>query len=134
MRRTVIAAGLGCRRGCDGREIAGLVRTAFAAAGLDDGARAATVLFAPDAKRDEPGLADAARRLALPLRFLPRDALAAVAGRTVTRSARVAAAVGLPSVAEAAALAGAGPGGRLLLPRLSTPRATCALAVPETPP
>ncbi|WP_035692806.1 cobalamin biosynthesis protein [Azospirillum halopraeferens] len=130
----VIAAGLGCRRGCPGAEIAGLVRAAFDAAGLDGAARAAAVLFAPERKRGEAGLPAAAALLALPLRFLPDAALAAVADRCVTRSPRVAAAVGLPSVAEAAALAGAGPAGRLLLPRLSTPRATCALARPETAP
>lgn len=127
----MIAAGLGCRKGCAGAEIAGLVRTAFEAAGLDADTRATVLLFAPDHKRGEPGMAEAARLLSLPLRFLDRDALSAATDHTVTRSARVEAAVGIPSVAEAAALAGAGPQGRLLLPRLSTPRATCALALSE---
>jgi cobalt-precorrin 5A hydrolase len=36
---------------------------------------------------------------------------------------------GLASVAEAAALAAAGPDSRLLLPRISGARATCALAI-----
>ncbi|WP_407653278.1 hypothetical protein [Azospirillum isscasi] len=37
--------------------------------------------------------------------------------------------MGVASVAEAGALAAAGPGSTLLLPRRSTPRATCALAI-----
>jgi cobalt-precorrin 5A hydrolase len=41
----------------------------------------------------------------------------------------VAAAVGVGSVAEAAALAAAGPAGRLALPRIAGAAATCALAL-----
>jgi cobalt-precorrin 5A hydrolase len=46
-----------------------------------------------------------------------------------TRSLRVLALTGLPSVAEAAALAAAGPRARLIVPRVSAATATCALAV-----
>ncbi|UKJ75243.1 cobalamin biosynthesis protein [Azospirillum brasilense] len=125
----IIAAGIGCRAGCPGDEIAGLVRAAFAEAALDEAARRAVQLAAPMHKRNEAGVADAARLLALPLRFVDDSALAAVQDRVQTCSARVEAAVGVASVAEAAALAAAGPGSTLLLPRRSTPRATCALAI-----
>ncbi|TWA55056.1 cobalt-precorrin 5A hydrolase [Azospirillum baldaniorum] len=124
-----IAAGIGCRAGCPGAEIAGLVRAAFEEAALDEGARHAVQLAAPMRKRNEAGVAEAARLLALPLRFVDDSALAAVQDRVQTRSARVEAAVGVASVAEAAALAAAGPGSTLLLPRRSTPSATCALAI-----
>ncbi len=120
----VIAAGVGCRSGCPGAEIAGLVRAVAAEAGVN-----ADLLAAPLRKRHEAGLRDAADLLALPLAFVDDADLAAVQDRTQTRSARVEAAVGVASVAEAAALAAAGPEARLLLPRRSTPRATCALAV-----
>jgi cobalt-precorrin 5A hydrolase len=40
----------------------------------------------------------------------------------------------VPSVAEAAALAAAGPAARLIGPRLVIGSATCALAASETPP
>ncbi|AWJ86558.1 cobalamin biosynthesis protein (plasmid) [Azospirillum sp. TSH58] len=125
----VIAAGIGCRTGCPGDEIAGLLRAAFEEAALDEAARRTVRLAAPMRKRNEAGVAEAARRLALPLQFVDDSALAAAQDRTRTRSSRVEAAVGVASVAEAAALAAAGPGSSLLLSRRSTPRATCALAI-----
>jgi cobalt-precorrin 5A hydrolase len=128
-----IAVGIGCRRGCGGGDIAALVARAFDMAGLDPASRATAVLYAPDRKRDEPGVGEAATRLALPLRFLDHAALAAQQDRVATRSARVAAAVGLASVAEAAALAGAGPGGTLVLRRLTGERATCTCALARSP-
>lgn len=125
----IIAAGIGCRMGCPGEEIAGLLSATFEEAALDEGTRRAVQLAAPMRKRNEAGVAEAARLLALPLRFVDDSALDAVQDRVQTCSARVEAAVGVASVAEAAALATAGPGSTLLLPRRSTPRATCALAI-----
>lgn len=122
----MIAAGLGCRRGCGAEEIAALVRRAEALAG-----RTADALAAPASKRDEAGLHGAARLLGLPLRFVDEAALLAVQPRCATVSDAALRAVGVASVAEGAALAVAG--GRLLLPRIAGPRATCALAGPETP-
>jgi cobalt-precorrin 5A hydrolase len=86
-------------------------------------------LFSLIVKRDEPGLRAAAETLRFELVFLPREALAAVASRLLTRSAAAQRRFGLDSVAEAAALAGAGPNGRLLAPRLAADGATCAIAV-----
>lgn len=126
----MIAAGIGCRKDCPGEEIAGLLTVAFDEAALDPLARATVVLATAERKRDEAGIAEAVRLLALPLRVVSDADLAAAQDRVQTRSAAVKAAVGVASVAEAAALAAAGPGSRLLLPRRSTPRATCALAVP----
>jgi len=123
----MIAAGIGCRAGCAGEEIAGLVRAVFDEAAIQD--RTGIVLAAPMRKLDEPGIADAAHALALPLLYIEDAALQAVQDRTQTRSERVEAAVGVASVAEAAALAAAGPGSRLLVPRRSTSHATCALAI-----
>jgi len=80
-------------------------------------------------KRGEPGLRAAAETLGLDLVFLPREALAAVAARLLTRSAAAQRQFGLDSVAEAAALAGGGPNARLLAPRLAAGGATCAIAV-----
>lgn len=125
-----VFVGLGCRRGCGWEEIAGLVAAAFDEAALPEAARQLAALAAPAMKADEAGLAEAARALGLPLRFIGEDAMLAAQDRVHTRSSTVLAAVGLASVAEAAALAAAGPGSRLLLPRRSTPRATVALALP----
>lgn len=120
-----LAIGVGCRRGSSSQVIAALVEDARSAA--DPGATAA--LFTLADKRGEPGLHAAAAVLGLPLGFLSREALRAVMPDVVTRSAAAEARFGVASVAEAAALAGAGPGARLLGPRLARDGVTCAVAV-----
>ncbi len=115
----MIVAGIGCRRGCPAEEIVALVRQAEALSAPVD------ALAAPAFKQDEPGLAEAARRLGVTLRFVPDAALTAAQGACVTVSAAAERATGFASVAEAAALAG---GGTLLLPRIAGTRATCAVA------
>ncbi|WP_050526610.1 cobalamin biosynthesis protein [Pseudorhodobacter aquimaris] len=69
----------------------------------------------------------------LPFRAIPARDLAAI--NTPTQSAAAQTSHGTGSVAEAAALAAAGPQARLLAPRIiSTDRqATCALAMTEDP-
>jgi cobalt-precorrin 5A hydrolase len=66
--------------------------------------------------------------MGVPLVVVPQDELEAAADRTATKSARVAAIAGVPSVAEAAALAAGGPGARLVASRVVIGQATCALA------
>ena len=80
-------------------------------------------------KTTEPGLREAARALSLELRGIAPEALDAVAQGCVTHSPRVMEILGVPSLAEAAALAGAGPGAILIQARVSIAgQATCALA------
>ena len=112
----LVIAGIGCRRDCPADAIVALVQQA-GGAGL---------LAAPEWKRDEPGLLEAARRLALPLRLVEDAALAAAQPRCPTRSAVAKRVTGHASVAEAAALAG---GGVLIRPRMANAWATCAIAV-----
>jgi cobalt-precorrin 5A hydrolase len=57
------------------------------------------------------------------------EELERAAGRVLIRSARVLQAKGLPSIAEAAALAVAGANAQLLGARVATERATCAIAI-----
>ena len=92
-------------------------------------------MFTLAAKADEPGLIEAARIIGIALTPLPLAALAAQVERILTPSAAVEwPRFGAPNVAEAAALAGAGEGGRLLGPRLAADGATCAIALsPERP-
>jgi cobalt-precorrin 5A hydrolase len=85
-------------------------------------------MFTTIEKRAEPGILAAAAELAIPLAYLPRSALEAVAPAAATRSERVVALFGVPSVAETAALAGAGPGARLVVTRISADGASCAIA------
>ena len=122
-----LAIGVGCRAGCPAETIVTLVEEAMS--GLDP---TNALLFTLASKAGAANLQEAARRLRLPLTGLPVATLAALAGAVTVRSERVARAVGVPSVAEAAALAGAGPGARLLVPRRSRDGATCAVAVPQT--
>jgi cobalt-precorrin 5A hydrolase len=118
-----LAIGLGCRRGCPAGVLVALVESACV--GLDRyGARLVTI----DRKRDEPGMLEAARLLELQLMFVDAEQLTAVAGQVGIRSARVAAVMGVPSIAEAAALVGAGEGARLIVPRVVSEGATCAVA------
>ena len=85
-------------------------------------------------KADEPGLIEAARIIGATLMALPIAALNAQAERILTPSAPAQARFGVANIAEAAALAGAGQGARLLGPRLAADGATCAVALsPERP-
>lgn len=126
-RRVVL--GIGLRRGASAAELLRTADLALAALGLE---RSAVALLATlDSKLSEPGPSAVARELGVPLVGHPAAALAAVP--VPGGSARVAAAVGTPSVAEAAALASAGPGGRLLARRTATATATAAVAEPGAP-
>jgi cobalt-precorrin 5A hydrolase len=73
----------------------------------------------------------AATLLGIELVGLPQAELERAASRCETRSERVLRATGLPSLAECAALAGAGPGSRLVLERISGGGASCAVALFE---
>jgi cobalt-precorrin 5A hydrolase len=119
-----IAIGVGCRLGCSAEAIEGLVRQALE--------RAPAVrrlgLFTIRDKAGEPGLIEAADRLGLDLMYIDRDALRDHAAAVQTPSARAESLFGVPSVAEAAALAGAGHGSVLLVPRIAGQGATCAIA------
>ncbi len=126
-----VAIGVGCRAGVSGDTIAALARRALAETGAPDGERR---MFTLAAKADEPGLIEAARLLGAPLTALPLEALEAEALRILTPSKAAQSRFGAPNVAEAAALAGAGAGGRLLAARLAADGATCAIALSGTSP
>ncbi|WP_018936777.1 cobalamin biosynthesis protein [Thioalkalivibrio sp. ALJ24] len=129
--------GVGFASACTAGELEALVREmlAEAHAGLRAGGGEAIEirqLAAPAHKGDSPVLWTAARDLELEPVFASAAALAALAARDAalsTESARSRAAAGVGSVAEAAALAVAGDGARLLLPRRLSARASCAVAV-----
>ena len=122
----MIAIGVGCRKSCPSKAIVAIVRRALADCSDVAGERR---LFSLADKSGEPGLTAAAEVLGFNLVFLPRDALAAETPHLLTHSAAAQQRFGLASIAEAAALAGAGPGARLLGPRLVANGATCAVAL-----
>ena len=117
----MIVAGIGCRTEVSAEAILALLGIAAQTA-LPD------VLAVPAFRRNEPGIAAAAAALGVAILWVERSALHGEQGRCLTRSARAEAEVGLSCVAEAAALAGAGPGSRLVLPRIAGGGVTCALA------
>jgi cobalt-precorrin 5A hydrolase len=120
---TGIVAGIGCRRDCPTEDVLAVVREACLVSG-----RAVRALAAPEFKQNETGLHDAARVLGVPLILVSAGDLAAAQPRCVTRSERAERAIGAGSVAEGSALAAAGAGSQLILPRIAGARATCALA------
>jgi cobalt-precorrin 5A hydrolase len=122
----MIVAGIGCRKGCSADEIIALVGLAVERAGIAN--CRFTALAAPAFKAREPGLGEAAARLALPLLFVDEGDMKAAEPHCQTRSKAALEATGFASVAEAAALAVAGTGASLVLPRIDSERATCALA------
>ena len=122
----MIVAGFGFRADTSAESLLDALETALAQAGEAPGALDA--LATAEDKAQSTGFSDLATRLGLPATPIPASALAAQA--TQTHSPASQAARGTGSVAEAAALAAAGPQARLLQPRvISTDRrASCALA------
>ena len=129
-RNPAVAIGIGCKRRCSSEAIVALVERAIAAAACT-GMPAA--LFTHEAKRSEAGLASAAKALGLPLVFLDAQVLRQASLQAATNSPRVMRMFGVPSIAEAAALVGAGPSSVLLVARMSDGGASCAIARKNRP-
>jgi cobalt-precorrin 5A hydrolase len=124
--KTMIVAGVGCRRGASTTAIVAAIDAALARAGLSR--HLLDVIAAPATKCDEPAIAATASALGAKLVLVAPADLEAAGHRAVTRSERVMALLGVPSAAEAAALAAGGPAARLLVARVVVGPATCALA------
>ncbi|MFJ2268293.1 precorrin-3B C(17)-methyltransferase [Streptomyces sp. NPDC087849] len=122
LRPASLAVGVGASRNAPVEEVVGLIREALGEAGLSP--LSVAELVTVDAKADEPGIVEAAARFGVPLRTYTADELARI--EVPHPSAAPLAAVGTPSVAEAAALAA---GGELLVPkRKSNPAGRAAMA------
>ena len=128
----MIVAGIGCRKGASARDIDAVIDAALAEAGLP--VSQLTMIATAERKRDEAGIAEAASARGLRVEIVPQARLEEADTRASTSSRRVRAAAGVGSVAEAAALAAAGPGAQLLMPRVVLGPATCALAASEPAP
>ena len=116
-----LVVGVGASRGVAAEEVLALIREALADAGLSP--RSVVRLATADVKADEAGIVEAARTLGVPLVTHPAERLARV--EVPHPSEVVRRAVGTPSVAEAAALAG---GGELVVPKRRSAMATAAVA------
>lgn len=122
----MIVAGVGCRKGASAAEIEAAIAAALAHARV--AANRLALIAAPAFKSGERGVLDAAIARGVPLVLVPQPELEAAGARTVTQSERVVALVGVPCVAEAAALAAGGAAARLIASRIVVGPATCALA------
>ncbi|MDE3079755.1 MAG: cobalamin biosynthesis protein [Paracoccaceae bacterium] len=114
-------AGIGFRRNAN---LASL-KAALDEAGTDGLSALATV----ESKADAPALQALANMLGLPIQSIAQVDLARQT--VLTHSPRVTALVGAGSLAEAAALAGAGLGARLLGPRVQSPDGMATAAIAE---
>jgi len=129
--KTMIVAGVGCKRGAPASDVDAAIHAALARAGV--AAEALDVIATAEMKRGEAGIETVAAKLGVGVVHVSDADLLAARPHTETRSARVLAVAGVPSVAEAAALAAAGPSSRLIGPRLVVGAATCALAASGQP-
>jgi cobalt-precorrin 5A hydrolase len=125
----MIVAGLGSRRAISAEQVDAAIDAALLHSHLP--AHRLDLIAVPASKGTEAGIQAAAAARGIVLRLITQDLLEAANPRTVTRSTHSMAAMNVHSVAEAAALAGAGPNARLLAPRLSVGPVTCALAEGE---
>ncbi|SEH63840.1 cobalt-precorrin 5A hydrolase [Methylobacterium sp. 275MFSha3.1] len=122
-----LVAGIGFRRGTEAEEIAELIERALTLVGAARSSLAAVATA--DDRASDPAIRAATARFGLAPHSIAAAALEARDAEVVTRSARIERLRGVGSLAEAAALAGAGPRSRLALPRIASGGATCALAV-----
>ncbi|MHC5902818.1 precorrin-3B C(17)-methyltransferase [Streptomyces sp. S6] len=124
LRPPSLVVGVGASRGAPVDEVLSVIEDALRDAGLS--ARSVARLATVDAKSEEPGILEAAARLGVPVVTYSAEELALV--EVPNPSDAPLAAVGTPSVAEAAALVG---GGELLVPKRksggSPAMATCAV-------
>ncbi|MFG3290344.1 precorrin-3B C(17)-methyltransferase [Streptomyces sp. NPDC048179] len=124
LRPPSLVVGVGASKGAPVEEVLTLIEAALRDAGLSP--RSIAELATVDAKAGEPGIVEAAARLGVPLVTHSAEELAEV--RVPNPSDAPLAAVGTPSVAEAAALLR---GGELLVPKRKSDgrpaMATCAV-------
>lgn len=122
----VLALGVGCERDTPPEELAALVRETLAAEALAPEAVACVASI--DLKMDEAAVHAVAASLGVPARFFPAARLEEEAPRLRNPSEVVFAETGCHGVAEGAALAAAGPGAALLVPKEKGKRVTVAVA------
>ena len=120
-----LVVGVGSAAGVSAEEVAELLRSTLATAGLD--VRSVAKIATIDLKVAEAGIV----ALGLPMQTFTAEQLAAV--DVPNPSEIVRAEVGTPSVAEAAALLGAGPGATLVVTKQRSAMATVAIARRQQP-
>jgi cobalt-precorrin 5A hydrolase len=125
----MIVAGIGCRKSIVAAQVESAIETALRHNRLEG--HQLGLIAVPAVKGTEAGIVAAAAARGVLLVLIAQDALEEAGLRTLTRSARSMDTLNVQSVAEAAALAAAGPNSRLLAARVAVGPVTCALAEGE---
>jgi cobalt-precorrin 5A hydrolase / precorrin-3B C17-methyltransferase len=127
----VLALGVGSERGVAVEELEELARSTMAEHGVSPLAVAG--VFSIDLKQDESAIHALAAVLGVPVRFFSAERLKEEEPRLANPSQVVRDTVGVAGVAEAAALAAAGPQATLIVPKTKSARATLAIARSPVP-
>lgn len=120
----LLAAGVGCRKNTPAGEILRHIGETFLAAGLS--LASLSCLASIEAKRHEAGLLEAAKSLGVPPRFFPASGLSTYPVSRPSPKAREV--FGVNGVCEPAALAAAGAGASLVIPKTASGGVTLAVA------
>ena len=116
-----LTVGVGCERGTTPEEVATLVKNTLKENGF--AIQSVAGYASIDLKEDELAISSLGY-----VRYFTAEELNALSPKLMTPSDYVLAEVGTPGVAEAAALAAAGPGAELVVVKTKSKRATCAVA------
>ena len=126
-----LVIGVGCERGTAPDEVLALIEKCL----VDNNLSKASIAFITsiDLKADELAISEASRALNVPARFFTAQELNQQATRLKNPSDVVMAEVGCPGVAEGGALAAVGGDGQLLVEKIKSGRATCAIGLAPAP-
>ena len=122
----ILTVGIGCERGTDPEEVRTLINSTLAAHNLSK--HSVATYASIDLKQDEPAIGELRNVV-----FFNADELNAQSSKLKTPSDYVKSEVGTPSVAEASALAAAGPDSELVVAKTKSKRATIAIAKSPSP-
>ncbi|WP_319495903.1 precorrin-3B C(17)-methyltransferase [uncultured Cohaesibacter sp.] len=126
-----LVVGVGCERGVAAADLIGHIEMVLANNSLAP--EAIGLLASIDVKMDEAAIHAAAAHFGVPARFFTAEELEAQKDRLKTPSEVVFAEVGCHGVAEGAALAAVGAEGALLVAKVKSDKATCAIGLSPRP-
>ena len=121
-----LTIGVGCERGTSREEVATLIKNTLKENNL--AIQSVAGYASIDVKEDEPAISSLYN-----VNYFTAEELNALAPKLKTPSDYVMSEVGTPGVAEAAALAAAGPDAELIVPKTKSKRATVAIARASSP-
>jgi cobalt-precorrin 5A hydrolase/precorrin-3B C17-methyltransferase len=126
MTSPIYALGVGCERGCAPDELFDLVNKVLQDVAIEPSDL--NGIHSIELRRGEPAIVDMARKFHCPVRYFSASTLEEQTPGLLNPSDRVFALMGCHGVAEAAALAGVGPTGVLVVGKTKSAHATAALA------